>query len=241
MKWRAEGILLSKRHLGESAAIITAFTEEYGRHSGVVYGGASRRMAPILQLGEQLDLSWRARVEQHIGTFGVETIRSRAATAMSGRLSLAGLKAVAALLDFALPEREPYSALYRHTEKLLDLLGQDSVWPFAYLRWEMKLLEETGFGLDLEKCAITGRTDGLNYVSPKSGRAVTSEGAGHWVSQLLPLPSCLRGEEPESILDVITALHTTGYFLKTKMAPMLGNKPLPEDRQFLLSILTKLE
>ena len=241
MKWRAEGILLSKRRLGESAAIITAFTEEYGRHSGVVYGGASRRMAPILQLGEQLDLSWRARIEQHIGTFGVETVRSRAATAMSGRLSLAGLKAVAALLDFALPEREPYSVLYRHTEKLLDLLGQDSVWPLAYLHWEMTLLAVTGFGLDLAKCAVTGRKDDLDYVSPQSGRAVTSEGAGNWVTKLLPLPSCLRGEEPESVLEVIKGLQTTGYFLETKMAPTLGNKPLPEDRKFLLSVLTKLE
>ena len=171
MEWRDHGILLSTRRHGETAAIIEVFTEDHGRHAGVVRGGASRKIAPVLQPGAQLDLAWRARLEDHIGTFHVEPLRSRAAAAMSGRLALAGLNAVCALVGFCLPEREAHGRLYRQTERLLDLLGQDEIWPLAYLRWELALLEETGFGLDLSACAVTGAQDDLVYVSPKSGRA----------------------------------------------------------------------
>ena len=124
MDWRDQGILLASRRHGESAAIIEVLTPERGRHAGVVRGGASRKLAPILQPGAQLDLEWRARLEDHIGTFRVEPLRSRAGTAMGDRLSLAGLNAVTSLLLFALPEREACLPLYRRTETLLDLLAQ---------------------------------------------------------------------------------------------------------------------
>ncbi|MEY8839647.1 DNA repair protein RecO, partial [Cribrihabitans sp. XS_ASV171] len=142
MEWRDEGILLSVRKHGESSVIIETFSEAQGRHAGVVRGGASRRIAPVLQPGAQLDLHWRARLEEHIGAFTVEPMRSRAATVLSSRMALAGLNAVVALLSFALPEREAYPALYRRSEQLLDLLGQDEIWPLAYMRWELALLEE---------------------------------------------------------------------------------------------------
>lgn len=141
-------------------------------------GGTSRKIAPILQSGAQLDIAWRARLEDHIGAFTVEPVRSRAALALHDRLSLAGLNAVTGLLAFALPEREAHPPLYRRTEALLDLLGQGDLWPLAYLQWEISLLEELGYGLDLSACAVTGRTSGLVFVSPKTGRAVTREGAG---------------------------------------------------------------
>ena len=239
MEWRGQGILLSSRRHGESAAIIEVFTEEQGRHAGVVRGGASRKIAPILQAGAQLDVSWRARLEDHIGTYQVELLRSRAAAAMSGRLALAGLNAVTSLLCFALPERESHPLLYRRTEQLLDLLGQDEIWPLAYLRWEMSLLEETGFGLDLSECAVTGATDGLIYISPKSGRAVSKEGAGDWAERLLPLPPCLLGEGPAPDEEIVLALGTTGYFLESKLATALGHKPVPEARARFLDQLTR--
>lgn len=239
MEWRGQGILLSSRRHGESAAIIEVFTEEQGRHAGLVRGGASRKIAPILQAGAQLDVSWRARLEDHIGTYQVELLRSRAAAAMSGRLALAGLNAVTSLLCFALPERESHPLLYRRTEQLLDLLGQDEIWPLAYLRWEMSLLEETGFGLDLSECAVTGATDGLIYVSPKSGRAVSKEGAGDWAERLLPLPPCLLGEGPAPDEEIVLALGTTGYFLESKLATALGHKPVPEARARFLDQLTR--
>ena len=239
MEWRGQGILLSSRRHGENAAIIDVFTEEQGRHAGVVRGGASRRIAPILQPGAQLDVSWRARLEDHIGTFQVELQRSRAAVAMSSRLALAGLNAVTSLLAFALPEREPHPALYRQTEQVLDLLGHDEVWSLAYLRWELRLLDETGFGLDLSACAVTGTEEGLRFVSPKSGRAVSEDAAGHWVDRLLPLPPCLRGEGPAPDEEILQALRTTGYFLDAKLAPALGNKPVPDARARLVDQIAR--
>ena len=230
MEWRDHGILLNTRRHGEASAIIDVFTVRHGRHAGIVRGGASRKIAPVLQPGAQLDLMWRARLEEHLGTYQVEPLRSRAAAAMSGRLALAGLNAVTAVLAFCLPEREAHAGLYSQTEMLLDLLGQDDVWPLAYLKWELALLDEMGFGLDLRKCAVTGQTDGLIFVSPKSGRAVSAKGAGEWADRMLPLPPCLQGIGPAPDAEVLQALGTTGYFLMHRLAPVLAGKPLPEAR-----------
>lgn len=229
MDWRDQGIVLSTRKHGETSVILEVFTPDHGRHAGVVRGGISRKMTPILQPGGQVDVAWRARLEEHIGSFTVEPVRSRA-LALSDRFSLAGLNAVTALLGFSLPEREPHPQLYRLSEQLLDLLGQDELWPLAYLRWERALLEELGFGLDLETCAVTGARDGLIFVSPRSGRAVSQAGAGEWADRLLPLPPCLRGEGEALDAEVLLALGTTGYFLEHKLASELGHKPLPEAR-----------
>ncbi|MFY0311980.1 DNA repair protein RecO [Leisingera sp. D0M16] len=239
MEWRDHGILLSMRRHGESSAIIDVFTEEHGRHAGVVRGGASRRMAPILQPGAQLDVTWRARLEDHLGSYHAEPLRSRAAAALSGRLALAGLNAVTALLAFCLPEREPHPDLYTRSERLLDLLENEELWPLAYLRWELALLEEMGFGLDLSACAVTGRQAGLAYVSPKTGRAVSREGAGEWADRLLPLPPVMLGKGDAGDAEILQALRTTGYFLEAHVAPSLGNRPLPEARGRLADLLSR--
>ena len=239
MEWTAPGILLSSRQHGETSVIIDVFTEAHGRHAGVVRGGTSRKIAPILQPGAQLALSWRARLEEHMGAFTVEPLRSRAAAALSGRLPLAGLNAVCGLLRFCLAERDPHPALYLRSEQLLDLLGQDEIWPLAYLRWEMALLEEMGFGLDLTECAVTGTTEGLVYVSPRSGRAVSRDGAGEWAGRLLPLPPVLRGEGDASDAEITTALTVTGYFFENKLAPQLGARPVPDARGRLLDVLSR--
>ncbi|MBY6068604.1 DNA repair protein RecO [Leisingera aquaemixtae] len=239
MEWRDHGILLSVRRHGESSAIIDVFTEEHGRHAGMVRGGASRKMAPILQPGAQLDVTWRARLEDHLGSYHAEPLRSRAAAALSGRLALAGLNTVTALLSFCLPEREPHPDLYTRSERLLDLLGNEALWPLAYLRWEMALLEEMGFGLDLSACAVTGSRFGLAYVSPKTGRAVSREGAGGWADRLLPLPPVTLGQGDAEDAEIVLALRTTGYFLEAHLAPSLGNHPPPEARRRLLDLLSR--
>ncbi|MFD0911125.1 DNA repair protein RecO [Ruegeria arenilitoris] len=239
MDWRDHGILLTARRHGETAAIIEVFTETHGRHAGVVRGGASRKIAPILQPGAQLDVLWRARLQEHIGTFLVEPLRSRAAAAFSGRLALSGLNAVVALLSFCLPEREPHPGIYWQTEQLMDLLGQDEIWPLAYLRWELALLEELGFGLDLTRCAVTGTTEGLAYVSPKTGRAVSAEGAEDWADRLLPLPPVLRGQGAAPDGEIAAGLRTTGYFLAHRVAPSLGHTPLPEARDRFVDQFTR--
>lgn len=239
MDWRDQGILLSTRKHGESAMIIEVFTPEHGRHAGVVRGGAGRKLSPVLQPGAQLDVAWRARLEDHIGAFTVEPLRSRAAIVMSDRLALAGMNAVLALLHFALPEREPHPALYTRSEQLLDLLGQGDVWPLAYLRWEQGLLEDLGFGLDLSSCAVTGARDGLVFVSPRSGRAVSRAGAGDWADRLLPLPPCLLGVGAAEDAEVVQALGTTGYFLHNQLVADMGNRPLPDARQRFVDVLAR--
>ncbi|MCK0150313.1 DNA repair protein RecO [Marivita sp. S6314] len=239
MDWRDTGILLSSRRHGETSMIIDVFTPERGRHAGVVRGGASRKVAPILQPGAQLDLAWRARLEDHIGSFTVELQRSRAAVAMGNRLALAGMNAVLALLAFTLPEREPHDALYTQTQNLLDLLDQIELWPLAYLRWEIALLDDLGYGLDLNTCAVTGATDNLTYVSPKSGRAVSETGAGDWADRLLPLPDALKGSGTFSDADIVAALATTGYFLEQKVALHQIGKPLPQARARFIDALAR--
>lgn len=238
MEWRDQGALLSVRSHGESAAIIEVFTAEHGRHAGVVRGGSSRRIAPILQPGAQLDVTWRARLEEHIGAFAVEPLQSRAGI-MTDKLALAGLNAVCALLHFTLPEREPHPALYDLTIKLLDALGTTDRWPLTYLTWELRLLEELGYGLDLSACAVTGTTENLAYVSPKSGRAVSQAGAGAWADKLLPLPQCLLGHNDGTPADLAQGLRTTGFFLEHRLAPDLGTRPLPEARRRLVEALAR--
>ncbi|SIO33006.1 DNA repair protein RecO [Vannielia litorea] len=241
MEWREEGVLLTVRPHGENAAIIEVFTQGHGRHAGVVRGGTGRRMAPILQPGAQLDLSWRARLEDHLGAFTVEPIRARAAGVLGDRRALAGLGAVTALLSFVLPERASYPGLYARSLTVLDLIEEASPhWPLAYLRWELALLDEMGFGLDLTCCAATGATDGLVYVSPRTGRAVSAAGAGEWASRLLPLPPCLMGEPPESAGELMQGFETTGYFLEHQLRASLGEKPLPGARARLVRVLGKV-
>lgn len=237
MDWRDEGILLSMRPHGETSAIVEVLTAAHGRHMGVVRGGASRKMAAALQPGTGLTLEWRARLDDHIGSFTVEPLKSRAHV-MSDRLALAGLMAVCVLLHEALPEREPHPALWRRTLGLMDRLGQEG-WTTDYVRWELCLLEEIGFGLDLASCAVTGATTGLAYVSPKSGRAVTATGAGEWADRLLPLPEGLDGAGPLDRAAVATGLQLTGFFLDRELRPVLHDRPLPEARSRLVDLIAR--
>lgn len=237
--WRDQGILLSTRRHGESAAIIEVFTPTQGRHAGVVRGGGGRRLAPVLQPGAQLDLHWRARLEDHLGVFTVEPLRSRAAQAMAERRALAGLGAVLALVRLALPERQPHPALYDRTEALLDGLEARDLWPLAYLQWEMALLADLGFALDLSCCAVTGATEGLAFVSPRSGRAVSRAGAGGWADRLLPLPRCMLGQGNGAEAEVAEALGTTGHFLRVHVAEAMGRDTLPEARARFVDLLAR--
>ena len=237
MDWRDEGVILAMRPHGETAAIIEVLTAAHGRHAGVVRGGASRKMAAVLQPGTGLALEWRARLDDHIGTFTVEPLRSRAHL-LSDRLALAGLLSICALLRVALPERESHPALWSVTLALLDVLGAED-WTSAYLRWELRLLDELGFGLDLTSCAVTGATEGLAFVSPKTGRAVTLKGAGDWADRLLPLPLGLTGKTALSNEDVAQGLRLTGFFLDRGLRPVLHDKPLPEARARLVDLLSR--
>jgi DNA repair protein RecO (recombination protein O) len=236
MEWRDEGILLAARPHGESNAIVEVFSALHGRHAGVVYGGASRKLAATLQPGAQLDLTWRARLEDQLGSFTVELNRARAALVLADRLALAALTSVCALCRYALPERMAYPGFYSETLTLLDALP-DPGWLRRYADWELQLLDATGFGLDLQQCAVSGARAGLAYVSPRTGRAVTAEAAGDYAARLLPLPTALR--EPDAQMDALSlrqALHLSGYFLHHWLAESTG-RTLPEARARLLAAL----
>jgi len=239
IEWRDEAALLAVRPFGETSVIVEVFSEEHGRDSGVVRGGTSRKMAPILQPGAQLSVTWKARLDSHLGSFTVEPVRSRSAAALGDRLALAGLNAVCSLLSMVLPEREAHAPLYHRTVSLLDLLGQGDVWPLAYLRWEQALLEEMGFGLDLSRCAASGAVEGLAYVSPKTGRAVSEAGAGEWADRLLPMPPVLAGTGEAGNAEVVRALGTTGYFIEHRLIRSLGDKEVPAARQRLLDAIAR--
>lgn len=237
IEWRDEGVLLAVRKHGENAVIIDVLTQRHGRHSGVVRGGAGRKQAPVLQPGAQLDLVWKARLEQHLGSFTVEPLRSRAAQVMTNPLALAGLSSTVGLLCFSLPEREIYPNLYTISVNLLDLMCVTDAWPLAYLQWEIQLLEMLGFGLDLNQCAVSGEIEDLTYVSPKTGRAVAAHHAGKWKMRLLPLVPCMKGEGNAENNEISEGLRTTGHFLEKWLAPSLGDRPLPVARQRLVDRL----
>jgi DNA repair protein RecO (recombination protein O) len=236
MDWRDEGAVLSVRPHAESSAIIEVLTAQHGRHAGVVRGGVSRRMAPVLQPGNQVAVAWRARLDEHIGSFTVEPIQSRAAL-MSDRLGLAGLNAICAMLRIALAERQAHPVIYRATLALLDQLQTGANWPAQYMRWELLLLEETGFALELSVCAISGKRDDLAYVSPKTGRAVNRDAAGDWAPKLLPLPPSLMGQGTASPVELAQGLALTGHFLLRALTPTLNGRPLPAARARLLDLL----
>lgn len=237
MEWQEDGTILNARPHGEGSAVVELFTRDHGRHAGLVRGGASRRLAPLLQPGARVQARWRARLQDHLGHYTLDPIKSRMPSVLTDRAALAGLSAITGLLSFALPERLPFPRLHDGTELVLDMLDQPDHWPLAYLRWELALLEDTGFGLDLSACAVTGSRDALSYVSPKTGRAVSREGAGAWADRLLPLSPCLVGAPPRSPTDMADALRTTGHFLRAHLAPSIGDKPLPPARDRLVARL----
>ncbi|MEQ3643708.1 MAG: DNA repair protein RecO [Paracoccus sp. (in: a-proteobacteria)] len=238
MEWQAEGTVIGRRPHGETAVIIDVLTLEHGRHAGVVPGGASQKRAAMLQPGARLTLRWRARQSDQLGSFAAEPLRMRAGL-MADPTALAGLNAVCALLVFALPERDPHPMLVQRTEALLDQIEAGADWPPAYLAWEMLLLDEMGFGLDLASCAVTGATEGLAYVSPRSGRAVSRQGAGDWADRLLPLPAVMGGAGDNRGRDLAQGLAITGHFLERRLAPDLVGRPLPAARARLMRRLLR--
>lgn len=233
MEWQAEGTVIGRRLHGETAVIIDVLTLEHGRHAGVVPGGSSQRRSAMLQPGARLDLRWRARQSDQLGTFAVEPLRLRSGL-MTDPTALAGLNAICALLLFVLPERDPHPQLAARTEALLDLIEAGGDWPRLYLQWEMSLLDEMGFGLDLSACAVTGAREGLAYVSPRSGRAVSRAGAGEWADRLLPLPALMGGAGDNRGRDLAEGLTITGHFLEHRLAAELVGRHLPAARARLV-------
>jgi DNA repair protein RecO (recombination protein O) len=191
MEWTDEGIVLGVRRHGESSAIVELLTREHGRHLGLVRGGASSRMRPLLQPGNSVTAVWRARLDEHLGTFAIEGTRLRAATLLASSFAVYGVTHLASLARL-LPERDPHQDIYDTVERILGDFDDADAAAVHMVKFELAMLAELGFGLDLENCAATGSTADLIYVSPKSGGAVSRRAGDPWQDRLLRLPPFLR-------------------------------------------------
>jgi DNA repair protein RecO (recombination protein O) len=233
MHWADEGIVLASRRHGETAAVASVMTRAHGRHAGLVHGGASRRMRPVLQPGSAVAVEWRARLSEHLGNMRIEPRSAPGAALFDDGDRLAALAAACALTDAALPEREPHPAVFEGLTLLLGALAEgDPSWPAVYVRWELGLLAELGFGLDLERCAVTGEAKDLTHVSPRSGRSVSGAAAEPYRERLLALPPFLapnrgRPAANDPRADVMQGLALTGYFLQRRVFEAHGAKMPP--------------
>ncbi len=238
MQWEAEALVLAARPHGESSAIVDVFSREHGRFAGLVRGGNSRRLRPILQPGNMVVATWRARLSEHLGTMTVDAGRAHAAEAMADAKALAGLSALCALMQIT-PERQAYPRLYETLMLVLGAMDDKAMWPVLLARYEMALLEEIGFGLDLSCCAATGVVDELEYVSPRSGRAVSRAAAQPYLDKMFVLPQFLLDPSADaSDDDVQKAMVLTGHFLERRVYLPNGMK-MPPARQRLVDILTR--
>jgi DNA repair protein RecO (recombination protein O) len=220
MEWTDEGIVLGVRRHGETSAIVELLTRAHGRHLGLVRGGASSRMRPLLQPGNSVTAVWRARLDEHLGMYALEGTRLRAATLLASSHAVYGVTHLAALARL-LPERDPHEDIFEMLEHTLDDFEDAGLAAVHLVRFELAMLGELGFGLDLENCAATGETTDLVYVSPKSGGAVSRTAGEPWRDRLLRLPPFLRQEEGQdeegangwSDQDLQDGFQLTGLFL----------------------------
>lgn len=250
MEWRDEGLIIGVRKYGETSVILEAMTRAHGRHLGLVRGGRSRRMQPFLQAGNSAALVWRARLDEHLGTFAVEPTLLRTARLMANAEALHAIGLIGALLRLV-AERDPHPELYEIASLIADHI-EDERLPALLVRLELEILTETGFGLDLSRCAATGEAKDLIYVSPKSGRAISSAAGAPYRNRLLPLPPFLRREAerggdispddaewknppPDDIRD---GFRLTEFFLNRDLFMPRGER-LPEARGAYLSELAK--
>lgn len=228
MEWSDDAIVLAARPHGETALIVSMLTRERGRHAGLVQGGVSRTKRPMYELGNRMAATWRARLSDHLGAWHCEVTDTPAARLIDDPLRLAALAAAVAVIDEAMPEREPHPAAYDGLAALISVL-EGEVFAAAYVGWELGVLAELGFGLDLSQCAATGANDDLAYVSPRTGKAVSLSAGEPYRDRLLKLPGFLIGRGGVDPAEVLDGLVLTGHFLERHaFAP--HHRPIPMAR-----------
>ena len=231
MEWEAPAIVLAVQPHGEGDAVVTVMTEQHGRHRGLARGGASKRRVATWQPGNLVQARWIARLADQLGSLSAELVHPAASLAMDDALTLAVLNSACAVAEGALPEREPHPRVFAGLVRLVAHLGGADLVP-GLVRWEATLLAELGYGLDLSRCAVTGHTANLAWVSPRTGRAVSDTAAGVWRARLLPLPSFLAGGNASCASDWRDGLRMTGHFLE-RDAFGQHHRPLPAARHML--------
>ena len=241
MEWTDDAYVLSVRAYGETGAIVELLTQGQGRFAAHVAGGASRRMRPFLQPGARVIAAYRARTSENLGSAQLEPVGEGPAALFDDPLALTALSAAAAVAQGALPEREPHPGAFLALEALTAAFAIPEVWPAVFVRFEAGLLEELGFGLDLSRCAATGATDDLIYVSPKTGRAVSRQAGEPYRDRLFKLPPFLLGSQGGlGEGDVGAGLELTGHFLEQFVFGPL-NRPLPPARVWLIEKLAQAQ
>lgn len=228
LEWSETGVILSVRPHGENGGVVSLLTEKYGRAMGYVYGATSAKTRGVMEIGNIVNARWQAKASGQLGTFTLELEKSHAADVMHDPARLTALQSACAIADRSLPEREKHPGVYAGLCALLQSFSGD-LWAPSYIFWEIGLLRELGFGIDLSKCVSTGAVDNLRYVSPKSGCAVCEEAGAPYKDRLLPLPPFLRGEARFEAQDILDGLRLTGHFLLHRVFA-LGNSNLPEAR-----------
>lgn len=241
MEWQETALAIATRRHGEADTILEVITRDRGRHLGLVKGGRSRRMRPLLQPGNTLHVTWRARLSEHLGRFNVEAVVERVSDLMASRTAIYGIQLLGAHFRL-LPERDPHPRLFDAGQVIVENLNQPSNCAELMIRFEILLLEELGFGLDLGRCAVSDRTDGLTHVSPKTGRAVTAEVAEPYADRLFRLPIFLidrKPHDPPGLEALGDGFDLTGSFLDRHVyAPR--NQPAPDVRRgFIRAVLAE--
>jgi DNA repair protein RecO (recombination protein O) len=236
MEWTEHAIVLGARAFGEGKLVAELFARTHGRFAGVVHGG--RRAAPALQAGNVVHATWKARTGDQLGFFSpLDLTEANAARLLEDRAALAGLSAAIALIRAGLPERQAYPALYDALALLIEAFGDTELWPALYARFELGFLTELGYGLDLARCALTGETENLAFVSPRTGRAATAEAGAPFADKLLRLPPFVSNPDaPIEEGDIADALALAGYFLEHRVFDHLG-QGMPEARTRLIEAL----
>lgn len=231
MKWADSGIILSTRSLGENSRILTLLSRDHGRYAGLIKIPKSRSRINI-EAGTFVEATWNARLSEHLGQWTLETTAAMGAKLLPQPLPLTALSSACYLTDQCLAERHPYPDLYDLLKSLIEDLSEGADWQMTYVNYELALLKDLGFGLDLSACAATGQQDDLIYISPKTGRAVSRQAGEPYKTQLLPLPTywVKEGAQP----DIPTSLAVTGYFLGQHLTSRQG---LPAIRQRLIDMI----
>lgn len=240
MQWNDQAIVLSVRRMGERSGIVHLLTLEHGLHAGVDASAFGKTKRGLYEPGNIVDAHWQARLSEHIGMLRCELQSSVAAHLLTHKLALSTLTAATQMIERTLVERDAQPAIYRQFQSLIATLlhGSESQWLCAYVRLECALLEHTGFGLDLEQCAATGKSEELVYVSPKSGRAVSRDAGLPYHERLFTLPEFLKhGENSEAAIDdVRQGLRLCGYFLQERILTP-RQKTLPSARARMLEMI----
>ena len=243
-EWTDEGLILSIRPHGERNAVASLLTLENGRHSGLVHAYDSASKRGTVQIGNMVQAQWRARLSEQLGTYQLELVRNPSAVFLDDAVKLAGLSSCCAILDVSLPEREANVSVWQATTALIDIIClADNLedWLVFYVKWEMNLLDQLGFGLNLNSCAVSGLTDALIYVSPRSGRAVHRDHAGHYADRLLQLPCFLQPNQVTARLSdtaLVDGLTLTGHFVSRRVFSLI-QKELPTARLRLAHLVSK--